>query len=67
MIIEGLAISVCACTSIPIYTHTIIKGTKVKNPRHNKCSAVIEKNCLVAKYVVPYNSGPRTIIINNCC
>ena len=26
------------------------------------CSAVVEKNCLVAKYHVPYRIGPRTII-----
>ena len=28
----------------------IIKSTEVQNPRRNKCSAVVEKNCLLAKY-----------------
>ena len=44
-----------------------MKSTKLENPRRNKCSAVVQKNCLVAKYLVPYRIGPRTIIINNCC
>ena len=45
-------------------TTSIMKSTKVQNPRYNKCSAVVEKNCLVAEYRVAYRiSGPRTIII----
>ena len=44
-----------------------MKSTKVQNPLRNKCSAVVENNCLVAKYLVPYRIGPRTIILNNCC
>ena len=31
----------------------IMKSTKVQNPRRNKCSAVVEKNFLVAEYRVP--------------
>ena len=40
-----------------------IKCTKVQNPRRNKCSAVLEKNCVVAEYRVPYRIGPHTIIM----
>ena len=43
--------------------HVVMKITKVQNPRRNKCSAVVEKNCLVAEYRVPYRIGPRTIIM----
>ena len=38
-----------------------IKSTKVQNPRR-KCSTVVETNCLVAEYRMPYRIGPRTII-----
>ena len=38
-----------------------MKSTKVQNPRR-KCSAVVETNCLVAEYRIPYRIGPRTII-----
>ena len=38
-----------------------MKSTKVQNPRR-KCSAVVEMNCLVAEYRIPYRIGPRTII-----
>ena len=31
-----------------------MKSIKVLNPRRNKCSAVVEKNCLVAEYRVLY-------------
>ena len=50
--------------SVLIRSHTIImKSTKVQ-PRRNtiKCSAVVEKHCLVAEYRVPYRIGLRTII-----
>ena len=48
----------------PVQGTSIMKSTKVQNPRYNKCSAVVEKNCLVAEYRVAYRiSGPRTIII----
>ena len=41
-----------------------MKRTKVQNPRRNKCSAVVEKKCLVAEYRVYRTvSEPRTIII----
>ena len=43
--------------------HVAMKITKVQNPRCNKCSAVVEKNCLVAEYRVPYCIGPRAIIM----
>ena len=43
-------------------TTVITKSTEVQNPRCNKCSAVVEKNCLVAEYRVPYRIGPCTII-----
>ena len=42
-------------------SHTEMKSTKVQNPRR-KCSAVVETNCLVAKYRIPYRIRPRTII-----
>ena len=38
-----------------------MKSTKVQNPRR-KCSAVVDTNCLVAEYRIPYRIGPRTII-----
>ena len=38
-----------------------MKSTKVLNPRH-KCSAVVETNCPVAEYRIPYRIGPCTII-----
>ena len=40
-----------------------MQSTKVQNHRHNKCSAVVEKNCLVAKYSVPYRFRLRTVSI----
>ena len=39
----------------------IMKSTEVQNPRR-KCSAVVEMNCLVAEYRIPYRIVPRTII-----
>ena len=39
----------------------LMKSTKVQNPWH-KCSAVVETNCLVAEYRIPYRIGLRTII-----
>ena len=42
---------------------TTMKSTKVQNPQRNKCSVVVEKNCLVVEYRVPCHIGPRTIII----
>ena len=40
-----------------------MKSTKVQNPRR-KCSAVqvVETNCPVAEYRIPYRIGLRTII-----
>ena len=38
-----------------------MKSTKVQNPRR-KCSPVVETNCIVAEYRIPYSIGPRTII-----
>ena len=39
----------------------IMKSTKVQSPRR-KCSAVVDTNCVVAEYRIPYHIGPRTII-----
>ena len=62
-------LSCTACTLntmllLRVFPHlTIIhmKSTTVQNPRR-KCSAVVETNCLVAQYRIPYHIGPRTII-----
>ena len=32
----------------------VLKSTKVQNPRRNTCSAVLEKNCLLAEYRIAY-------------
>ena len=32
----------------------VMKSTEVQNPRCNKFSAVVETNCLVAEYRIPY-------------
>ena len=48
-----------------MYVHQVqiqMKSTKVKNPQRNKCSAVVEKNCLVAEYRTPYRIRPRIVI-----
>ena len=39
-----------------------MKSTKVQNPQRNKCSVVVETNCLVAEYCIPYRIRLRTII-----
>ena len=58
----------CTHQQVDTYRHTCMdinnESTKAQNPRRNKCSAVVKKNCLVAEYRVPYRtvSGPRTII-----
>ena len=41
--------------------YTCMKSTKVQNPQR-KCSAVVETNCLMAEYRIPYRIGPRKII-----
>ena len=43
-----------------------MKSTKVQNPQR-KCSAVVETNCLVAEYRIPYRIGPRIIITHAHC
>ena len=43
----------------------IMKGTKVQNRQRNKCRAVVEKDCLVAEYHVPYRI--RAAYHNYCC
>ena len=43
----------------------------MQNPRRNKCSAVVEKKCLVAEYRTPYSipsafNNYTIIIVGNC-
>ena len=40
------------CLTLCLFSGSIMKSTKVQSPRRNKCSAVVEKNCLVAEYCV---------------
>ena len=37
-----------------------MKSTKVQSLQCNKGSTVVEKNCLVAEYRIPYRIGPCT-------